>query len=143
MVINQVSVFIENRSGRLSSITKVLGDNGIDIRALSLADTTNFCILRLIVNDPKKAEKVLKDNGFTVSTTKVIAVQVEDTPGGLYKTLDCLQGANIGVEYAYAFITRKKDGAFVILRVENNEIAVEHLKDCGVNILSEDEVYSI
>lgn len=143
MFINQISVFIENRPGRLSAITKVLGDNAIDIRALSLADTTNFGILRIIVNDPAKAEKILRENGFTVSTTKVIAVQVEDVPGGLNRTLDRLQEASIAVEYAYAFITRKQDGAFVILRVEDNKKAVELLQKSGVKLLTEQEVYSI
>lgn len=143
MVINQISVFIENHPGRLSAITKVLGDSGIDIRALSLADTTNFGILRLIVNDPPKAERVLKENGFTVSTTKVIAVQVEDTPGGLHRTLELLQEASIGVEYAYAFITRKTDGAFVILRVEDNDKAIDYLAAHGVHLLDADQIYSI
>ncbi|MDR1117517.1 MAG: ACT domain-containing protein [Oscillospiraceae bacterium] len=143
MYINQISVFIENRPGRLSAITKVLGDNGIDIRALSLADTTNFGILRLIVNDPEKAEKVLRENGFTVSTTKVVAVQVEDSPGGLHGILETLGEADIGVEYAYAFITRKTEGAFVILRVENNEAAAEHLAGKGVKLLTAGEIYSI
>lgn len=143
MYINQISVFLENRPGRLSEATKVLGDNQIDIRALSLADTTNFGILRLIVSDPVKAEKALGENGFTVSVTQVIAVQVTDEPGGLSRTLRCLQDVSIGVEYAYAFITRKTDGAFVILRVEDKEKAVEHLKNCGVTLLTEQQIYSI
>jgi hypothetical protein len=143
MYINQISVFIENRPGRLSAITKVLGENSIDIRALSLADTTNFGILRLIVNKPAEAERILKENGFTVSTTKVIAVQVDDRPGGLNSILERLYDAGIAVEYAYAFITRKIDGAFVILRVEDNEKAVDYLKSCGVTLLTADEIYSI
>lgn len=143
LYINQISVFIENRPGRLSAITKVLGDNDIDIRALSLADTTNFGILRLIVNDPEKAEKVLRENGFTVSRTKVIAVQVTDNPGGLHTTLEQLHSVGISVEYAYAFITRKTEGAFVILRVEDNEAAAKHLESSGVKLLTAEEIYSI
>jgi len=143
MYINQISVFIENRPGRLSAITKVLADNNIDIRALSLADTTNFGILRLIVDKPAEAERILKENGFTVSVTKVIAVKVEDKPGGMYKLLDVLYGAAITVEYAYAFIARKEDGAFVILRVEDNMKAADCLKSGGFSLLSAEEVYSI
>ncbi|NLM60529.1 MAG: acetolactate synthase [Clostridiales bacterium] len=143
MLINQISVFIENRPGRLYAITKTLSENDIDIRALSLADTTNFGILRLIVNDPVKADKVLRENGFTVSTTKVLAVQVEDKPGGLHSILEKLYEQSIGVEYAYAFITRKADGAFVILRVEDNEKAARYLKSCGVKIIEDDEIYSL
>jgi len=143
MFINQISVFIENCPGRLSEITKVLSDGAIDIRALSLADTTNFGLLRLIVSDPAKAEALLRDGGFTVSSTKVIAVEVEDKPGGLYNTLEALREADITVEYAYAFITRKTNGAFVILRVEQNELAAETLKKSGVKLLSPQEIYSI
>lgn len=143
MFINQISVFIENRQGRLSEITKTLGDGGIDIRALSLADTTNFGILRLIVSEPAKAEIILRDAGFTVSATKVIAVEVDDTPGGLYRTLETLNEAGIAVEYAYAFITRKHDGAFVILRVEQGEQAAEQLLKSGVKLLTAEEIYTI
>ena len=100
MPINQISIFIENRPGRLYAITKALSDNNIDIRALSLADTTNFGILRLIVNDPERAETVLRERGFTVSTTKVLAVQVDDEPGGLHSILGKLHEQSIGVEYA-------------------------------------------
>jgi len=143
MYINQISVFIENRPGRLSAITKVLAENNIDIRALSLADTTNFGILRLIVDKPSDAERILKDNGFTVSVTKVIAVRVEDKPGGMYRLLDLLYNASITVEYAYAFIARKENGAFVILRVEDNEKAADCLMSGGFELLSAEEVYSI
>lgn len=143
MYIDQISVFIENRPGRLSAITKVLSDNSIDIRALSLADTTNFGILRIIVNDPECAEKVLKENGFTVSKTKVIAVQVDDTPGGLNSILERLNECAIGVEYAYAFITRNAGGAFVILRIQDNAKAADHLGAAGIKLLSPEEIYSI
>lgn len=90
MDVKQISVFLENKSGRLAEVTKILGENNIDISALSIADTTDFGILRLIVNDPDKAEKVLKENGFTVSSTNVIAIGVEDKPGGLSKALEIL-----------------------------------------------------
>ncbi|MGI6040272.1 MAG: ACT domain-containing protein [Eubacteriales bacterium] len=143
MLINQISVFIENRPGRLYAITKTLSENDIDIRALSLADTTDFGILRLIVNDSVKADKVLRENGFTVSTAKVLAVQVEDKPGGLHSILEKLYEQAIGVEYAYAFFTRNANGAFVVLRVEDNEKAAQYLKSCGVKIIEDDEIYSM
>ena len=143
MPINQISVFIENRPGRLHAITKVLGDNNIDIRALSLADTTNFGILRLIVNEPERADKVLRENGFTVSTTEVLAVQVADEPGGLHSIMGKLYEHSIGVEYAYAFITRKADSAFVVLRVEDNEKAAQYLMSCGVKIVDADDIFEL
>jgi hypothetical protein len=143
MYINQISVFIENRPGRLSAIAKVLAENNIDIRALSLADTTNFGILRLIVDRPAEAEKVLRENDFTVSVTKVIAVRVEDKPGGMYKLLDKLYDASVAVEYAYAFIARKADSAFVIIRAEDNDKAAECLKAAGFRLLEEEEIYTI
>lgn len=143
MPINQISIFIENRPGRLYAITKALSDNNIDIRALSLADTTNFGILRLIVNDPERAETVLREKGFTVSISKVLAVQVDDEPGGLHSIMGKLHEQSIGVEYAYAFITRKADSAFVVLRVEDNEKTAQYLKSCGVKIVEADEIFAL
>ncbi len=143
MLIKQVSVFIENKPGRLSEITDVLAKAGIDIRAFSIADTTDFGILRLIVNDPEKALNSLKENMMTVSVTKVIGVRMKDAPGALNEVLHILFDKGISVEYAYAFITRKKDNAYVILRVENNEEAIAILKDAGVTFLDPAEVYSI
>ena len=119
MLVKQISIFLENKSGRLAEVTKVLGENNIDISALSIADTTDFGILRLIVNNPDKAEKVLKDNEFTVSCTSVIAIAVEDTPGGLAKALSILEEESIGIEYMYAFVGKADDEALVIIRVEN------------------------
>lgn len=143
MFIDQISVFIENRQGRLGEITRSLGEGGIDIRALSLADTTNFGILRLIVADAAKAEQILKDAGFTVSTTKVIAVEIDDRPGGLANTLTKLGEAGISVEYAYAFITRKSGGAYVILRVEDTDAATACLQACGTRLLSVEDIQNI
>lgn len=143
MLIDQISVFVENKSGRLSDITGVLSRENIDIRAFSIADTTNFGILRLIVNDPEKAEKALKESGLTVSRTQVIAVRIGDKPGSLHSVLQVLKSDGISVEYAYAFITRRHDDAYVILRVEDNEKAVKVLKANGVPILPASEVYTI
>ena len=135
MTIYQISVFIENKPGRLTEIVKTLSTNGIDIRALSVADTTDFGILRIIVNDPEAAIKVLKAEGVTVSKTEVIGVSFDDKTGALANVLEILSGAGIAVEYAYAFMTHSTDSSSVILRVEDNEKAVKVLTDAGVTLI--------
>lgn len=140
MLIKQISVFAENKPGRLAEITKVLAKDGIDIRALSIADTTNFGILRLIVNQPEQCEKVLTAAGFTVSQTEVIAVGIEDVPGSFSATLELLASNGIDVNYVYAFLGHSVR-ACVILRLEDNEKAIEVLKKAGVRIYSAEEVY--
>ena len=142
-MIHQISVFVENRFGRLAEVTGVLKDNNIDIRALSIADTTDFGILRLIVNDPEKAAASLKAAGMTVSKTEVVAVRLADTPGSLHSILCALKDAQIGVEYVYAFLTKKNDDAFVILRVEDNARACDVLVKQGFGFLSPSDVYGI
>ncbi|WAM32629.1 ACT domain-containing protein [Caldicellulosiruptor naganoensis] len=143
MYVKQISVFLENKSGRLAEVTSILGKHDIDISALSIADTTDFGILRLIVNKPDLALQVLKENGFTVSATDVIAIAVEDKPGGLAKVLDILYKNDIGIEYMYAFVGKVTDEALVILKVENGDEAVSILRENNVKILSADEVYSL
>lgn len=143
MLIKQISIFVENKPGRLSAVTKLLSDNGIDIRALSVADTKDFGILRLIVNNPDKACEVLKKADCTVSLTNVIAIGIHDKPGGLAVAMECLYAANISVEYMYAFISKSEDQAYVILRVENNDKAVEALKENNFTILKAEEVYDM
>ncbi|OJU15118.1 MAG: hypothetical protein BGN88_02970, partial [Clostridiales bacterium 43-6] len=128
---------------RLAQITQVLADSNVDIRALSIADTTNFGILRLIVNKPDLAETKLKEAGLTVSLTDVIAIEISDRPGGLSAALKVLNDAEIGVEYMYAFIGTPHEKAFVILRVENNDSAIQVLKDNGVGLLKTMDVYDI
>ena len=142
MLIKQISVFAENKPGRLLAITKTLADAGIDIRALSIADTTDFGILRLIVSDPQKALEACKEQGFTTAVTQVIAIKMQDKSGALYKVLDILNNNEISVEYAYAYITHTANEACVILRVENNEKALKALGDNDIVLVSEDEVYS-
>ena len=139
MTINQLSVFIENKRGRLAEITKILKENGVDIRALSIADTKEFGILRLIVNDAQKAADVLKAAGFTVSLTKVVAIGIDDRPGGLAAAIEVLRDNNISVEYMYAFISRSEDTAYVILRVANNEEAVRIFTENGFKVMCSDE----
>ena len=143
MLIKQISIFVENKPGRLNSITKLLKDNDIDIRALSIADAKDFGILRLIVNKPELACEVLKGADCTVSITNVIAIGINDKPGGLADAMDCLYRANISVEYMYAFITKTSDQAYVILRVENNDKALEALQDENFTILTGKEVYEM
>ncbi|MDR1736936.1 MAG: ACT domain-containing protein [Oscillospiraceae bacterium] len=143
MKIFQISVFVENRVGRLSDITEVLAKNGVDIRALCIADTTDFGILRLIVNQPEKAVEALKGEGITVTKTEVIAVRLADTPGALNDILRVMRDRDIIVEYLYAFITRKDADAYVILRVDDNQKAIDALTAKGHRLLKSGEVYDL
>ncbi|HEX2927359.1 MAG TPA: ACT domain-containing protein [Ruminiclostridium sp.] len=141
MLVKQISVFLENKSGRLADVTKTLADNNINICAMSIADTTDFGILRLIVNKPEEAERALSEQEFTVSCTSVIAIGVEDKPGGLANALGILQDNGISIEYMYAFVGKTGNEAFVILRVENPEKAIETLLKCDIEILPSDKIY--
>jgi hypothetical protein len=143
MKVEQISVFIENKSGRLAEIARILGEAGINIRALSLADTSDFGILRLIVNDREKAKIVLKENGFTVSKTEVVAVEVPDTPGGLYRILRMLDSEGINVEYMYAFVERSGENAVIIFRFDETEKAINTLMEKGFTVLEGEKLYSM
>jgi len=140
MKVKQISVFIENRSGRLREVAAILGKNAINIRALSLADTSDYGILRLIVDNPDKARDVLKKENFTLSETYVIAVEVSDKPGGLADVLDILGEAGINVEYMYAFVEKSSDNAVVIFRIEDIDTAIKALKKNNVTILDNEKV---
>lgn len=140
MLVEQIAVFLENKSGRLAEITAVLAQNNINIRALSVADTADFGILRLIVDKVEKATTVLKENGFTVGKTTVIAVEVEDKTGGLAKVLQCLHSAGINVEYMYAFVNRTGENAVLIFRFEKMEEAIAALKNDGFVILTREQI---
>ena len=124
MQIQQLSIFVENKSGRLAEITEILGQAGVDIRAISVADTSDFGILRLIVDKPKEAVEALRAANLTVSLTSVIAVGIDDKPGEFAKAMRVLADGEIGVEYMYAFISRDKGKAYVILRVLESDKAV-------------------
>lgn len=143
MKVKQISIFLENKYGRLAQVTRVLGENKINIRALSIADTTDFGILRLIVNDPDRAYDVLKKAGFTVSATDVIAVEVTDEPGGLARALGVLQEVNINIEYLYAFLQKASKAALVVFRVEQLDEAILALQAQGIRILGGDDVYAL
>ena len=141
MPIKQISVFIENKAGRLADITAVLEKAGVDIRALSVADTTNYGILRLIVSDPDQAEEALKNAGMTVSITTVLGIGIPDVPGGFSRAIQVLSDGGISVEYAYAFITPRVGTAYVIIRVEDNERAAEVLQAKGISLINQDEIF--
>jgi hypothetical protein len=143
MKAEQISVFLENKSGRLADVASVLASADVNIRALSLADTTDFGILRLIVNDTEKAKQVLKDNGFTVGKTEVIGVEVADRPGGLAEILNVMKDNNINVEYMYAFLQKSASKAIIIFRFDELEKAIAVLQKAGIRILKGEEIYSI
>ena len=143
MTVQQLSVFVENKSGRMAEITAAVAEGNIDIRALSIADTTDFGILRLIVDRPQEAEDYLKGRGMTVSLTNVIAVRIEDRPGGFAEAIRVLANEGIDVEYMYAFVCRQEGYACVIVRVNNNEKAVQILKDNGIGILTQEEIINM
>jgi len=126
MKVEQISVFLENKPGTLEHATRILKENNINIRTLSLAETADFGILRLIVNDVEKTNKVLKEAGFRVSKTVVVAVEVPDQPGGLHSIMDVLNKA-INVEYLYAFVEKSGQNAVIIFRFDAPEKAIEVL----------------
>jgi len=141
--VKQISIFLENKSGRLAQVTQILAENGINIRALSLADTADFGILRVIVNDAEKASNILKTAGYTLGETDVLAVEVPDRPGGLANILLPLWKAGLDVEYMYAFVQRTGENAIMIFRFEDVDKAIEALKESSVRILSGKEVYQL
>src|SRR5665647_364084 len=139
----QLSVFLENKAGRLARVTRVLGEASINIRALSIADTSDFGILRIIVNDPLRAYTILKEAGFTVSETEVIAVRVQDTPGGLAAVLAQTSEASLNIEYLYAFLGTSENDALVIFKVEDIKKARVAFKEKGIQFLEEQELYQL
>lgn len=143
MLVKQISVFLENKIGRLAEITELLGKNGINIRALAIADTTEFGILRLIVDNPQKAQNVLGEKGFAVKQTNVIVVKVEDKPGGLANILKILKRSNLNVEYLYAFVKQSGEDALVVFRIENTNEAVGELQKEGIQILKPEDIYEL
>jgi len=143
MKVEQISVFLENKSGRLAEVAGVLAAAGVNIRALSLADTTDFGILRLIVDQDDRAKQVLMANGFTVGKTEVIAVEVPDRPGGLAHILQTLDAASLNVEYMYAFVQRSGDNAILIFRFDELDTAIQVLTRAGIRVLKGEEVYAL
>jgi len=143
MRLEQISIFLENKSGRLAEVTNVLAAANVNIRALSLADTADFGILRLIVDQTEQAKQALKDHGFTIGKTEVIALEVPDRPGGLAEILRILGAGGINVEYMYAFVQRSGANAIVIFRFDELDKAIEVLTGAGVRVLRGEELYAL
>lgn len=142
MFVKQITVFIENRPGRLCEFTALLAQNSIDLVAISVADTTNFGILRAIVNHHEKAAEVLRQNGFTANITDVLGVAVPDEPGGLAKVLGMLCSADISIEYLYSLVRRVGHQAVIIFKVDKPAQAMELFTGSGVKLLAQSEIGS-
>ncbi|MFP4698075.1 MAG: ACT domain-containing protein [Eubacteriales bacterium] len=141
MIIKQLSIFLENKTGRLTEVTQTLGNNGINISALSVADTSEYGILRLIVSNPEKAVEVLKESGFSVSLTDVICIKVPHTNGALNKALQIFSKENISIEYMYAFAV--DNNASVIMKVKDIHKSIDILKEHQLELINADEAYQI
>lgn len=142
MKIRQLSVFLENRIGRLAGVVKILGESGIDILALSVADTADFGVLRLIVKDIEKAESVLRSHNVVCRINNVTVVSVEATPGGLSHVLSVLNGAGVNIEYMYAIAQSERLNPLMVFRFTEGESAVKALEQAGLEILSEDKLFA-
>ena len=140
MAIKQLTVFVQNRKGTLVSVTDTLAKNNVNLRALSIAETEDLGILRLIVNDEKTAEKALEEQGYLIKTIDVVGVKIGDQPGKLTAALRILDEADINVEYLYAFMTRTEKHAYVVLRVEDNAKAEKVLEDNGFHIITDADI---
>ena len=140
MAIKQLTVFVENKQGALVEITDLFAANGIDMRALSIADTQDFGILRVIVNDTEGAMRILKNGGHLVQATDVIAVKISDAPGKLSAALHALNVSGVNVEYLYAFLARTQRHAYVVLRVADNAAATTILEDAGFHMVNEEDI---
>ncbi|MDR0861722.1 MAG: ACT domain-containing protein [Oscillospiraceae bacterium] len=142
MTLDQLSVFVENRPGKLVEVIETIGAAGIDLRAMSIADTADFGVLRLIVDKPDSAFKTLTEAGYVVKVNKVLPVTIDDTPGSLGKVLRLLSDNGVNVEYLYAFVAHGKDRAYVIIRVEDNDAATKVLDGAGIPLASAAEIYA-
>ncbi|MDP1552579.1 MAG: acetolactate synthase [Methanobacteriaceae archaeon] len=143
MKIKQLSIFLENKKGRLWKALNTLAEGNINIRALSIADTSDFGILRLIVPEPEKAKKLLEENNFVVKTKDVVAIELLDHPGGLSDVLKILNDSDINLEYLYAFVHEKKDKAIVLLRTDNLDQLIGVLNEGGTSLVPPEEVYDL
>lgn len=143
MTVKQISVFVENKPGKLAELTDYLHQHDIDMRALSIAETQDFGIVRMIVDDAYKASQVLKESGYVVSITPVLAVEMSDEPGSLYKILKVLGDGGVNLDYTYAFLSQKAVTAYMVLRVENNEKAIEVLEKSGIRPVCQDTIAAL
>ncbi len=142
-MVKQISVFLENKCGRLVTVTQVLGKHNINIRALTIADTSDFGILRIIVDQPEKAHEVLKKEGFIVTETDVVAVEVSDQPGGLADILVYLEKAGVNIEYLYSFVEKPTQDALILMRLEDTEKGIQVLKENNVTLIEGERIYSL
>ncbi|WP_028578894.1 ACT domain-containing protein [Desulfogranum japonicum] len=143
MRVEQIAVFLENKSGRLAEITRILAEHQVNIRALSVADTADFGILRLIVDKVEEAKKALRAGGFTVGKTNVVAVEVSDNIGGLAHVLAAVNEIGLNVEYMYAFVNKSSENAVLIFRFDNMDKAIERLQQKGFVLLSGEQICSL
>lgn len=141
--IKQFSIFVENKQGKMAELTRLIADAGIDLRTLSLADTRDFGILRIIVNKPEETEALLRENGWTFKATSVIGVKVPDCPGGVATVLEALNEADVNVEYMYAFVNRTPGRADTVICVDNEQAALDILKAKKIDTLTAEEAYDI
>lgn len=142
MLIKQISIFIPNKKGSLSQLTDILIAHNIDIRAIAVFDTAEFGILRIVVDDPDRAIEILNQEGVVAKVSKVIAVEPEDKPGSLNRIFTILRDAEINIDYVYSFIMRKKELPYIVMKVDEQEKAVEVLTENGINVINKEEVYS-
>ncbi len=142
MKINQISVFLENKPGRLSEPCRILAEAGVNILTLSLADTQQFGIMRLILPEWEKGKEALENAGCVVNVTEVVATEVPDQPGGLAEVLTALESAGVNIEYMYAFTFRRQDKAVLVFRFDDPDAALSVLRDNGINVVESAELYS-
>ena len=143
MTIQQISIFLPNKPGSFRDIAKILSENAINMRAMSVAETSEFGILRIIVDDNEKACVVLKEAGYIFKETPVIAVEVEDKPGALVQLLDILNEKNVSLEYMYAFLSRKTNSAYMVIRVDEPNDTAGYLTESGVNVITKADIDNI
>ncbi len=143
MSVKQISVFLENKPGELNALTRVLADHHIDMRAMSLSETNEFGIARIIVDRPLDTATVLKDAGYVCTVTSVLAVAIPNVPGGLNQVLNVLSEANINLEYGYAFLGGKKDSAYMVFRVADNSAATAALREKGIRVAEPGELENL
>ena len=143
MYINQISIFIENKPGNLAKITSFLAENEVDMRAFEIADSSDFGIIRIIVDKPFDTLTLLKDNNWVCNLTQVIGIKIPDKPGAMAKVLDILAAADVSIDYAYTFVARKTNDALMIFRVQDNDKITALLKKNGIKIVGQDDIENL
>ena len=140
-MIKQISVFLENKTGALGEVVKFMAENNVNLRALSIADTEDFGILRIITDDPDSSIEKIKIAGYSAKLTNVLAVEIDDKPGSFSKIVDVLSNEGISIEYTYAFLSKKADRAYIIIRADNSEKASELLKKSGITVSQQQDLF--